>query len=127
MADLTLAQRFGSNLSFNQTAGTLTIKLSDLADQASGGNITNGLGLDTTAMNSSNKDEYSSRILWALLQLNLQNQPENNQDETVGVYISNEGRRNTTRNKVAQLGFRLTATAYINDTQGVTLDPDSIG
>ncbi len=127
MADLTLAQRFGSNLSFNQTAGTLTIKLSDLADQASGGNITNGLGLDTTAMNSSNKDEYSSRILWALLQLNLQNQPENNQDETVGVYISNEGRRNITRNSVAQLGFRLTATAYINDTQGVTLDPDSIG
>ncbi len=124
--DLTLAQRFGSNASFNQTAGTLTIKLSDLADQANGGDITNGLGLDTTAMNSSNKDEYSSRILWALLQLNLQNQPENNQDETVGVYVTNEGRRNINRNSVAQLGFRLTATAYINDTQGVTLDPDAI-
>ncbi len=126
MADLTLAQRFGNSVSFNQTAGTLTIKLSDLADQATGGDITNGLGLDTTAMNSSNKDEYSSRILWALLHLSQQNQPENNNDETVSIYITNEGRRNPIRNSVAQLGFRLTATAYILDTQGVTLDPDLI-
>ena len=126
MADLTLAQRFGSNAVFNETAGTLTITLSDLADQTNGGDITTGLGLDTTAMNSSNKDEYSSRILWALLQLNLQNQPETNNDETIGVYVTNEGRRNVTRNSVAQLGFRLTATAHIADTQGVTLDPDAI-
>ena len=126
MADLSLVNRFGSNAVFNETAGTLTIKLSDLADQANGGDITTGLGLDTTAMNSSNKDEYSSRILWALLQLNLQNQPETNNDETIGVYVTNEGRRNVTRNSVAQLGFRLTATAHIADTQGVTLDPDAI-
>ena len=126
MADLTLVQRFGSNVTFNATSGTLTITLSDLADQADGGDMTSGLGLDTTAMNDSNKDEYSSRIIWALLQLNLQNQPENNNDETIGIYVTNEGRRNVTRNSVAQLGFRLTATAHIADTQGVTLDPDDI-
>ena len=126
MADLTLIQRFGSNASFDQTAGTLTIKLSDLADQANGGDITNGLGLDTTAMNSTNQDEYSSRILWALLQLNQQNQPENNQDETVGVYVINEGKRNAVRNNVPQFGFRQVVTAYINDDLGNTLDPDAI-
>jgi hypothetical protein len=126
MADLTISQRFGSNASFDQTAGTLTIKLSDLADQADGGDMTNGLGLDTTGMSSANKDSYSSRILWALVGLNAQNQPETNNDETVGVYVTNEGRRNVTRNSFAQLGFRLTTTAYIADTQGVTLDPDDI-
>ena len=126
MPDLTLAQRFGSNVSFDHTAGTLTIKLSDLADQGDNGDITTGLGLDTTAMNSGNKDQYSSRIFWALLQLNLQNQPENNNDETVGIFVTNEGRRNATRNNVAQWGYRLTSTAYILDTQGVTLDPDDI-
>lgn len=124
MADLTLAQRFGSNISFNQTAKTLTISLADLSDT---GDLTNGLGLDTSAMTSSNQDEYSSKILYSLLQLSLQNQATDNNDETVGVYVTNEGRRNITRNSVAQLGFRLVATAYQNDPLGVTLDPDNIG
>ncbi len=124
MADLTLAQRFGSNISFNQTAKTLTISLADLSDA---GDLTNGLGLDTSAMTSSNQDEYSSKILYSLLQLSLQNQATDNNDETVGVYVTNEGRRNITRNSVAQLGFRLVATAYQNDPLGVTLDPDNIG
>ena len=126
MADLTLVGRFGSNASFDETAGTLTIKLSDLADQANGGDITHGLGLDTTAMNSSNKDEYSSRILWALLHLNQQNQPETNNDETVGIYVLNEGKRITARNNVSQFAFRQVVTAYINDDLGNTLDPDAI-
>ncbi len=88
MADLTLAQRFGSNISFNQTAKTLTISLADLSDA---GDLTNGLGLDTSAMTSSNQDEYSSKILYSLLQLSLQNQATDNNDETVGVYVTNEG------------------------------------
>lgn len=124
MADLTLAQRFGSNVSFNQTAKTLTISLADLSDT---GDLTNGLGLDTSAMTSSNQDEYSSKILYSLLQLSLQNQATDNNDETVGVYVTNEGRRNVTRNSVLQLGFRLVATAYQNDPLGVELDPDNIG
>ncbi|MDJ0595988.1 MAG: hypothetical protein QNJ72_39405 [Pleurocapsa sp. MO_226.B13] len=124
MADLTLAQRFGSNVSFNQTAKTLTISLADLSDA---GDLTNGLGLDTSGMTTSNQDEYSSKILYSLLQLSLQNQATDNNDETVGVYVTNEGRRNVTRNSFLQLGFRLVATAYQNDPLGVTLDPDNIG
>ena len=91
------------------------------------GDLTNGRGLDTTDMTNANEDEYSSRILWALLQLNQQNQPSDDDDNEVGVYVTNEGRRNFTRNSVAQIGFRLTTTAYINDPLGVDLDPDEIG
>ncbi len=129
MPELTLKQRFGSNVEFNETAGTLTIKLSDLGDDDGNGNgdMTNGRGLDVSAMTDANKDEWSSKILWALLQLNQQNQPEDDDDDEVGVYVTNEGRRNFTRNSVSQIGFRLTTTAYINDPLGVDLDPDQIG
>ena len=126
MGDLTLVDRFGQNVAFDQTAGTLTIKLSDLADQTNGGDMTNGLGLDTSGMSSSNKNSYSSRILWALVGLNAQNQPEANNDETVGVYVINEGKRNAVRNNVPQFGFRQVVTGYINDDLGNTLDPDAI-
>ncbi len=129
MADLTLKERFGSNAEFNEETKILTIDLEDLRDDDGNGNgdMTNGRGLDTTTMTDTNKDEWSSKILWALLQLNQQNQPENDDDNAVGVYVTNEGRRNFTRNGIAQIGFRLTATAYINDPLGVDLDPDDIG
>ena len=124
MAELTLQQRFGSNVVFDEIAKTLTIKLSDLSDS---GDVSTGLGLDTSAMTDANKDEYSSRLIYSLLQLSQQNQSADNNDETVGIYITNEGRRNLIRNQVAQLGFRLVTTAYQNDPLGVTIDPDNIG
>ncbi len=124
MAELTLQQRFGSNVVFDEAAKTLTIQLSDLSDS---GDVSTGLGLDTSAMTDANKDEYSSRLIYSLLQLSQQNQPADNNDETVGIYITNEGRRNLIRNQVSQLGFRLVTTAYQNDPLGVTIDPDNIG
>ncbi len=129
MADLTLEQRFGRNAVFNEQDRTLTIDLSDLGDDDGNGNgdITNGRGLDTSGMTEVNEDEYASKILWALLQLNQQNQPADDDDNTVGVYVTNEGRRNFTRGSVAQIGYRLTTTAYIDDFLGVDLDPDDIG
>ena len=129
MADLTLAQRFGSNVVFDEANGELTIKLADLADDdgAGNGDFTNGNGLDVSGMTDANKDEYSTRILWALVQLSFQNQPETNNDETVNAYISNNGKRTIIRNSVSQFGFQMAVTAYINDNLGITLDPDSIG
>ena len=129
MPELTLEQRFGSNVDFDEQDKILTIDLDDLGDPNGNGvgDITNGRGLDVSGMTNTNKDEYSSRILWALLQLNQQNQPNDDDDNEVGVYVTNEGRRNFTRNSVAQIGFRLTTTAYINDPLGVDLDPDDIG
>jgi hypothetical protein len=124
MADLTLAQRFGTSVAFNDTTKVLSLNLNDLSSI-----LVNGvnLGLDVTGMTAGNKDSYASRIFWALLQLQLQNQAADNNDETVGVYLANQGKRNITRNSVAQIGFQLVTTAYINDALGVNLDPDQIG
>jgi hypothetical protein len=123
MADLTLAQRFGANVSFNETTKLLTIDLNNLSSI-----IVNGsdYGLNVSAMNNANKNSYASRILWALLQLQRVTQPVDNNDNTVGVYVSNQGKRAAIRNSVAQTGFQLVATAYKNDTEGSELDPDAI-
>lgn len=123
MADLTLTQRFGQNVSFNPTSKILSVNLNDLASVVIAGS---DVGLDVSGMTAENQDQYASRILWSLLQLSQQNQPENNNDETVGVYVTNQGKRSISRNNVAQFGFQLVATAYQNDNIGVTLDPDNI-
>jgi hypothetical protein len=123
MADLTLVQRFGSGVSFNDTNKTLTIDLNNLSSIMVGGV---DLGINVTGMTAANKDTYASRIFWALLQLQRVAQNTDNNDNTVGVYVSNQGKRNVTRNSVAQVGFQLSATAYKNDTEGVDLDPDAI-
>ena len=124
MADLTLAQRFGNNVAFNPTSKVLSLNLNDLSSI-----VVNGVdvGLSVANMTDLNKDEYASRILWSLLQLSQSVQPENNNDETVGIYIQNQGKRSIVRNQVSQFGFVLAATAYKNDTVGIQLDPDAIG
>lgn len=123
MADLTLVQRFGTNIAFNETTKVLSIDLNDLSSITISGV---DVGLDVSAMTAANQDEYASRILWSLIQLSQANQPENNTDETVGLYVTNQGKRSVARNGVSQFGFQLVATAYQNDTIGVTLDPDNI-
>ncbi len=123
MADLTLAQRFGNTVSFNATAKTLTLNLNDLSSIIVQGE---DLGIDVSAMTADNKDSYASRILWALLLLSQSNQPETNNDETIGIYVQNQGKRTVVRNSVSQFGFILAATAYRNDTVGTQLDPDAI-
>jgi len=129
MADLTLAQRFGNN-AFIESVNNLkflTIQLDDLQDSANGGDFTNGLGLDISGLTDTNGNEYASRILWALIQLSKQNQPDNNTDESVGIYVTNQGKRNVVRNGNAQLGFQELLTGYTVDPTGLTLDPDLIG
>lgn len=123
MADLTLAQRFGTSVAFNETTKVLSINLNDLNSiLVSGVDV----GLNVSAMTNANKDAYASRIIWALLQQSRKNQQADNNDQTVGVYVTNQGKRNVTRNNISQVGFQLLATAYKNDTEGVDLDPDAI-
>jgi len=123
MADLTLQERFGSNVIFDESAKTILISLADLSDT---GDMNTGYGLDTSSMTTTNKDEYSSKIIYTLLGLSQQNQPADNNDETIGVFVTNEGKRSVTRNGVSQFGYRLVSTAYQNDNLGVTIDPDAI-
>jgi len=124
MPDLTLAQRFGTDVSFDPATKVMAIDLNNLNSiTVSGVDV----GLDVSAMTDENKDEYASRIIWALLQLSKQNQPENNTDESVGIYVNNQGRSNATRNGIAQIGYRELVTGYREDTNGLVLDPDDIG
>jgi len=71
MPDLTLVQRFGTNIAFNESTKVLSINLEDLASVMIGGV---DVGLNTTAMTSANKDEYAAKILWALLLQRLSNE-----------------------------------------------------
>lgn len=123
MADLTLIQRFGTGVTFNETTKVLSIDLNNLSNITIGGT---NYGLNASTMTTANKDTFSSRILWALLLLSQANEPADNNDETVKLYVTNQGKRSVTRNSVAQFGYQLTATAYQNDSLGVTLDPDNI-
>lgn len=129
MTDLTFAQRFGSNASIQlnpDDSKYLVIDLANLQDQTNGGDFTNGLGLDTSAIDNTNANEYASKILWALIGLSQQNQPENNTDETIGIYVSNQGKRPVNRNGVAQFGYLTLVTGYQDDNSGLTLDPDNM-
>lgn len=123
MPALTLAQRFGANYSFNATAKTLTISLADLSSI-----LINSVdyGLNVSAMTDANKETYAARILWALLLKSQSSQAADNNDQTVAVYITNQGKRSIVRNNVSQFGYQLVATAYKNDTLGVNIDPDEL-
>jgi hypothetical protein len=123
MADLNLVQRFGTNIAFNETTKILSINLNDLASIMVSGV---DLGLNVSAMTTANKDQYASKILWALLLFSQATQAVDNNDETVKLYVTNQGKRSITRNSVAQFGYQLVATAYQNDLLGVTLDPDNL-
>ena len=123
MPDLTLAQRFGTNVAFNPTTKVLSINLADLNSIMMGGV---DYGLNVSAMTDANKDQYASRILWALLLKSQATQAVDNNDETVKLYVTNQGKRSVTRNSVAQFGYQLVATAYQNDSLGVVLDPDNL-
>jgi hypothetical protein len=130
MADLTLAQRFGTNAAIDTTSPSnpkLVITLKDLQNNTNAGDILNSLGIDNaTVINDTNKDQWATKILQALLILNLQKQPTDNNDNTVGIYITNGGKRYTTRNAINQVEYRLTVATYKNDTEGTIVDPDAI-
>lgn len=123
MADLTLIQRFGSGVTFDPATKILGLNLNDLSSLNIGGI---DYGLNVSGMNAVNKDSYAAKILWALLLKSQAIQAADNNDETVKVYITNQGKRSVTRNNIAQFGYQLVATAYQNDSLGVNLDPDNL-
>ena len=118
-----MAQRFGSSASFNETSKILSIDLNNLISIVIAGV---DYGLDISGITAANIDQYASKILWALLLKSQANQATDNNDETVKIYITNQGKRNVTRNSVAQFAYQLVANAYQNDFLGSTLDPDDM-
>ncbi len=124
MSDLTFAQRLGASVAFDPTTKIVSLNLNDLSSIVISGV---DYGLNVSAMTDTNKDSYASRIIWALLLLSQKNQAVDNNDNTIGLYITNAGKRTAVRNNVSQFGYQLLATGYVNDILGVNLDPDAIG
>ena len=130
MPDLSLAQRFGSSVIYDASQQNLIIKLSDFQNTDSGGNIADGLGIDSIAnLNSNNIDENASLILYALLVLNQQNQGANiNENPDERIYITDSTPRVGTGSRTGQL--QTTKTLNIFDTSSSissTPDIDSFG
>lgn len=123
MADLTLQQRFGSNVSFSSAQKTLTIHLNDLTDA---GDITGNLGLDISALTSANVNSYATKILYGLTLLNFQKQATTNNDDSVGCYLTNAGRRDVVRNNVSQFVYSFNLGFYTPNNLATVLDPDLV-
>lgn len=130
-----LIQRFGtgamlltSTTSVTASSGSpkLIIDLSDYTNTANGGDITNSQGIDDVSLITDlTKDDYADKIAAALLVLWKQNQPAEDIDETVGIYISDIYKQFYTRNGIDQMAFIHTVNVYIPDPTA-TLDPDDV-
>lgn len=123
MPDLTLPQRFGNNVAFDPATKILSINLNDLNSIMVNGS---DVGLNVSGMTATTKDQFASKILYALMLRSQAMQGADNNDETVKLYVTNQGKRSVTRNNVSQFGYQLVATVYQNDSLGVTLDPDNL-
>lgn len=116
MADLVLEDLFGQNVTFDNTSRNITFNLDDLSYD----------DFDTSSIDDTNIDEYASKILWSLLHYLCLNQPATNNDETRGIYITNQGKRTAVRNSIAQFSFGLLVSAYTADNLGTKLAPDDM-
>lgn len=116
MADLNLQDLFGTGVTFNNTNREITFSLNDISS-----NVFDVSGIDDTNVN-----EYASKILWSILDYLCSFQPETNNDENRGIYVTNQGKRTAVRNNVAQFSFGLLVSAYTPDNLGVKLNPDDL-
>lgn len=130
MADLNLAQRFGSNALYDEASKILAIDLNDFLDSSNGGDFTNGLGIDSlTNYTAANIDSLASSIFYALILLNAQNQsPGINDDAAEKLYLTEGGVRvNTSGTRTGQVQRLLTLNVFdTNNTIANIVDIDQI-
>ena len=106
MPDLTIQQRFGSSISYDETTKVLSINLGDLTNVDNGGDILNNLGFDdVSSITQANINQYASKILYGLLLLSSQNQASDiNEDAEQKIYITFGGLRiNSNGNRSGQV------------------------
>lgn len=128
-----LVDIFGKSATLDTTNATdplLVIRLQNFQNQGTGaGEIQDGGGIDDVSdVTALTINDYAHKIFASLLKLHLQNQPENNNDETLATYVQFDPTINKqfiTRNNVGQIRFNFTVNAYINDTT-TTFDPDNL-
>ena len=117
MADLTLSEIFGTSATYDDDAGSITFYLADF----------DNLDPYNPPITQDNIDRQVSKILWAILHRIYNDQPENNNDDSRLIYITNQGKRTVIRNSVSQFSFGLLASGYVNDPFGTELNPNDLG
>ena len=130
---LTINQIFGADVSLDETVAgdpKLVIRLQNFQNDGVGaGQILDNTGLNNAGLiTDANKDEYSHKLLAAILKLHLQQQPSENTDETLGTYIDfnpNFNKSFVTRNDVNQINFTHTINIYTPDNT-TSFDPDDV-
>lgn len=114
MPDLTIAQRFGTNVSFDETTKVLSIDLNDLTDT---GDIINNLGLDLTSLTAANLDDYASKILYGLILLSAQQQPTDGAtDPELKIFLTEGGLRIGTGTRQGQLQRVINLNVYTSES-----------
>lgn len=126
---LSFIQRFGTNAALDVStpaAPKLIIDLSNLENTANGGDIADGRGLnDASTITALTKDANADKIIAALFVLWTQKQPAENNDNTVGVYLTYNFKNYETRNEIEQAYYQYSANFYVPDPLA-NLDPDDV-
>lgn len=116
MTELLFTEAFGANAVFTPASKIVQFDLNDFTDA----NFTIG------SIDNTNIDDYTARIIWAILNKIIAAQPDSNNEADRGIFITNQGKRTATRNGIAQFAFSLSVTAYTADNLGVTLSENDI-
>lgn len=127
---LGLTDIYGSNAEFNGTDPgdpLIIIHLKDFQNSDNNGDITDGTGFDdVSTITTENINSKASQSFAGQLKLIRQNQPESNNDETNGLYITNDPNATKNfvlRNGVRQIGYPFNVTVYAPDpTSFVDID-----
>lgn len=115
---LSLVQRFGTGTTIDTTTPSnpkLVIPLKALQSSTNNGDITGNLGInDSTTLTSSDADKIAA----ALIRLWVQNQPSEDTNPTIGVYVDPYYRTFETRTGVEQKAYNYTLRVYTLDDGG---------
>ena len=96
---------FGTSAVYTPASQSITIDLNDMKDDANGGEILNGLGLDDpTTITALNIDDYAVNIFYGLILIASQNQsPGIFDDATEKMYLTEGGLRIGNGNRAGQI------------------------
>ena len=115
MADLYLGEVFGTDVTFDENNKILSFGLYGLDYMP-----------DPTQITQANIDDYTARILWAMLTQLINYQPTENNDDTRAIYVTNQGKRTVVRNGIAQFSFGLLCSGFTPDPLGVEIPPEAL-
>lgn len=129
---LGLSDIYGSSAEFDGTDPNdlkIVIHLNDYRNSSNGGDIVDGTGFDDlSTITTATIDSKACQIFAGQLKLIRQNQPSANNDETTGLYITNDPNVNKSfslRNGIRQIAYPFNVSVYAPDPTSV-IDLDNV-